>query len=331
MDPLTHALTGVALGHTGLKRWCRYGATVLVLGAVIPDIEIVTSLGGAVTYLHYHRHLTHALVAAPLVALLPWLVVLALARGKLNRGRAYVLALLGVFSHLAFDLTNAYGVRLLLPFSDRWLRLDINSLTDFWILGALMVGAFGPWLAQLVSSEIGDRRGSGRGLALLALVLVVCFDLGRYVLHERAVAVLDSRLYQGVAPTRVAAFPGAANPLRWTGLVETPGFYSIHSVNLREDFDPTAGHIFYQPELGPAETVAWEAARRSEAFRVFLQFAQYPLRRFYRLEEPEAGLRVEAMDLRFGNPGRPRFVAVAIVDFDGRVRRSSFGFLPPEK
>lgn len=331
MDPLTHALTGVALGHTGLKRWCRYGATVLVLGAVIPDIEIVTALGGQVTYLHYHRHLTHALVAAPLVALLPWLLVVAAARGKLNRARAYVLSLAGVLSHLAFDLTNAYGIRLLLPFSDRWLRLDINSLTDFWILGALMVGALGPWLVQLVSSEIGDRRGSGRGLALVALVFVVCFDLGRFVLHERAVAVLEARLYLGVAPARVAAFPGPANPLRWTGLVETPTFYSIHWLDLREDFDPTAGHVFYQPEVGPAETAAWEAARRTEAFRVFLQFSQYPLRRFYRLEEPEAGMRVEAMDLRFGNPGRPRFVAVAIVDSDGRVRSSGFGFQPPEK
>jgi hypothetical protein len=128
----------------------------------------------------------------------------------------------------------------------------------------------------------------------------------------------------------VAAFPSPASPLRWTGLVETPGFYSIHQVNLREDFDPTAGRIFYKPEPDPAETAAWEAARRTETFRVFLQFSQYPLRRFYRLEGPEPGTRVEVMDLRFGTPPRPRFVAVAIVGPDGRVRSSRFGLRPPE-
>ena len=44
------------------------------------------------------------------------------------------------------------------------------------------------------------------------------------------------------------------------------------------------------------------------------------------LIHPEGATRVEAMDLRFGDPARPRFVVTAIVDQRLRVIRSWFAF-----
>jgi len=326
MEPLTHALTGVALGRTGLKHWCPRGALVVTLAAITPDIDILANLWGAATYLHYHRHLTHSLVMLPLTALLPLLAASVGAWRQFRWGRAWALAMIGVASHVAIDWTNSYGVRPFLPFSERWFYLDLFSLYDLWLWAVLLVAAFAPLLGRLVSAEIGARPGSGRGLAICALVFFAGLGLWRWVHHERAVAVLESRLYQGEAPTRVAALPSRASPWLWRGIVETPSFYSIHNVDLRGEFDPAAGRVVYQPEPTPAEAAAWEAARQTRDFDIFRRFARFPLRRFSPLEEPEQGLRVEMSDLRFGEPRSGRFSVAVEVGADGRVLRSGFAF-----
>jgi inner membrane protein len=53
-------------------------------------------------------------------------------------GRAYLCSLLCVLGHLLLDWTNIYGMRMLLPFSSRWLRLDITDVIDPWILTLLL-------------------------------------------------------------------------------------------------------------------------------------------------------------------------------------------------
>jgi len=328
MDPLTHALTGIALGRAGLNRWSPQGTVVVALAAAAPDLDVLASFWGSTTYLHYHRHLTHALPAMPVIALLPTLLVALLSRKGFPWKQAYLLSLVGVASHIVIDWLNSYGVRPFLPFSECWYSLDVFSLSDLWLWAVLLVAALAPLVARLVSSEIGARSGSGRGLAVFALLFFVGLGVWRYLLHERAVAVLDARLYQGVAPERVAAFPSRGSPWRWRGLVETPALYALYDLDLRKEFDPAEGRLFFRPEPGPAEARAWEAARRTRDFDIFLRFARYPFRRFSPLVEPEQGLRVEVMDLRFGDPAAEAFAARAEVGADGRVRRSGFTFRP---
>src|SRR5690348_2155624 len=121
MDPLTHTATGLFLARAGLKRWTPLATPILLLAANAPDIDIVTAAGGSLNYLHFHRHLTHSLIAMPVMALLPVLLVRLIARKPVAWLGATAAALVGVASHLLLDLTNGYGIRLLLPFSARWL------------------------------------------------------------------------------------------------------------------------------------------------------------------------------------------------------------------
>ena len=97
-----------------------------------------------------------------------------------------------------------YGIRLLLPFSERWLRLDLTSVIDVWIWAVLLLGILGPFLGKLVGSEISSGplrvRSYGRGWAWFALVFLLLYNYGRSVMHTRAVAVLESRQYQSAAP-----------------------------------------------------------------------------------------------------------------------------------
>lgn len=329
MDNITHSLTGLLLGRAGLERLTPRAAWILFLAANAPDIDVVSALGGSLNYLHYHRNLTHSLVALPVLPLICVLAVRLISRKPVNWVGAYVIALIGVASHLVLDLTNIYGVRLLLPFSGRWFRWDITNVIDFWIWGVLFISMSAPALARLVNAEIGatgrTQGGARRGFAIFALVCLTLYEGARSVAHARAVATLESRVYAGAAPSRVAALAGPVSLFEWRGIAETPELFSVVTVNLLGDFDPATGRSFYKVEPSPAI----EAARRTPVFEEFLRFSQYPFWQVMPSDQADGGTRVEAMDLRFGDPHTPAFLATAIVDANQRVIRAWFQFGRP--
>ncbi len=330
MDPLTHTATGLFLSRAGLNRWTPRAAPILMLAANAPDIDIVTAGGGWLNYLHYHRHLTHSLIAMPVLAILPVLLVRGVSRKPVQWWGAFLAALLAVASHLLLDLTNVYGIRLLLPFSAEWLRLDWTGLVDPWIWGAFLVALVIPPLSRLVNAEISSGKARdlhyGRGAAVFALFFLILYDGGRAVLHSRAVAALEARMYQGQIPARVLAVPGP-NPLDWRGVVETKDFYQVTDVDLLAEFNPERGTVFYKAAPDPAIG----AARRTRTFQIFLGFTQYPLWRVMPAEQRQNAKRVELVDLRFGTPSEPGFRTSALVDGEGEVLESSFrlGRQPP--
>jgi inner membrane protein len=326
MDNLTHTAIGLFLGRIGLGRWSARGTPIVLIAANIPDIDVVSWAGGPLNYLAYHRHLTHSLLLMPVMALAAVVVVRLAGRQPVRWTGAFFAALIAVASHLALDWTNVYGIRLLLPFSSQWLRADITGVVDLWIWAVLALGIAGPFLARLVGSEISSgsakERYHGRGFAWFALLVVLLYDCGRGVLHARAVASLEARMYDGAIPLRVAAVPGMVNPLKWRGIVETPGSYVIQDLNLAMDPGSARGTIFHQPDPEPAI----DAARRSATFQEFLRFSQYPLWRVTPDAAVENGKLVEVFDLRFGTPLAPGFMARAVLDGRMQVVESSFQF-----
>ena len=326
MDNLTHTAIGLFLSRIGLGRWSPRGTPIVLIAANIPDIDLVSWAGGPLNYLAYHRHLTHSLLLMPVMALAAVVVVRVAGRKPVRWTGAFFAALLAVASHLALDWTNVYGIRLLLPFSSQWLRADITGVVDLWIWAVLALGIVGPFLARLVGSEISSgpakERYHGRGFAWFALLVVLIYDCGRTVLHARAVASLEARMYGGNVPLRVAAVPDAVNPLKWRGIVEIPGSYVIQDLNLAMDPGSARGTFFHQPDPEPAI----DAALRTTTFQEFLRFSQYPLWRGSPYAALENGKLVEALDLRFGTPLAPGFVVRAVLDARMHVVESSFQF-----
>src|SRR5579884_3499420 len=179
MDPLTHALTGVALSRAGLNRWYPAATGLLVVASEAPDVDIAWLSRGPFTYFVHHRAITHAFVAAPVLAAAVSLLFCTVRPSWRKFGWGFVLSLIGVLGHLLLDWTNAYGIRFFLPFSQHWYSLDLTNVVDPWLWAVLLIAALGPLLGRLVSSEMGAAGGKGRGLAIFALLFIVLYNAGR--------------------------------------------------------------------------------------------------------------------------------------------------------
>jgi inner membrane protein len=323
LDNLTHSLVGLFLARAGFRRVTPRGTAIMVLAANAPDFDVVSWLGGSAAYIHWHRNITHSLIAMPVMALLAVALVRLFGRRQVRWLNGWWIALIGVASHLILDLTNVYGVRLLLPFSGRWFHWDATPVVDLAIWAILLLGVAAPALGRLVGSEIGEQRqGSGNaGWAVTALLLLFAYDYGRSVLHGRAVAVMDSHIYNGLAPRRVGAFPDE-NPLVWNGVAELSNAYFEAPVDLRENFHLNDGVTYFK---GP-RTEAVNAAMATVPFQRLLEFVQYPLWVVEPAVDEEHATRVTLLDLRFGTPRQPGFAATAIVNTRNQVLESEFGF-----
>ena len=323
MDNLTHSLVGLFLARAGLKHVTPRGTAILVLAANAPDFDAVSWFFGGATYIHYHRNITHALIAMPAMALLSVALVRLIGWKPVRWLPAFWIALVSVASHLVLDLTNVYGVRLLLPFSGRWFHWDLTPVIDLAIWAILLLGVAAPALGRLVGSEIGENRkdAGNAGWAVTALFLLTAYDYGRSVAHDRAVADMDSHIYNGLAPRRVGAFP-AANPLQWTGIAELSNAFVEVPIDLRGSFHPALdAETYYKAP----RTAAVEAALRTFSFQRLLEFVQWPLWVVEPTAEVEHGTRVVLMDLRFGTPRQAAFAATAIVNDRNEAVESSFG------
>jgi inner membrane protein len=291
-----------------------------VLAANAPDFDAVCWFGGAAAYIHWHRYITHSLIAIPFMALLSVAIVRWVGRREIRWLPAFLIAMVAVASHLILDLTNVYGVRLLLPFSGRWFHWDLTPIIDLVIWAVLLLGVVAPWFGGLVGSEIGERKQtSGGGWAVVSLLLFSAYDYGRSVLHGRAVVLMDSRIYSGLTARRTGAFP-EANPLLWDGIAELSNAYVRVPIDLRGSFRPESGETFYKAERTPAI----QAALHSEPFQRFLEFVQYPIWVSEPAPELERATRVSLVDLRFGTPAAPGFEAVATVSDRNQVVDSTF-------
>ena len=232
---------------------------------------------------------------------------------------SFIACLVGVLSHLLLDWTNTYGIRLLLPFSGKWMHLDITDVVDPWILLMLLLAVAAPALAGLVGSEIGAKKSTGAktGWAWVALIFLLSYETGRVVAHQRAVSMMSARIWNGHPAGTISAIPSRWTPFSWRGVVQGDGYAVDVPVDLNTELEPNEARVDY---ASPPN----EAALKTRPFEVFSRFNQLP---FWKVEKLEDGsTEVQLLDLRFGTPEEPGFNASAIVDGSGVVKESKFGF-----
>lgn len=142
MEPLAHTLVGAALARTRLGRLTPLSGVTLVVAANLPDVDVITYAWGSDFALAHRRGWTHGLLAMAVLPLLLTAVVALADRWRRRRrperppvrpGPLLALAYLGVLTHPFLDWLNTYGVRLLMPFEDRWFFGDTLFIVDPWL------------------------------------------------------------------------------------------------------------------------------------------------------------------------------------------------------
>jgi membrane-bound metal-dependent hydrolase YbcI (DUF457 family) len=319
VDPVTHTLTALALGRSGLNRFVPLATPMLVASSLAADLDWLSSLGGPRAFLLGNRTVTHSLLGTAVIALavaaIFWRLRRKHATSPIRFGPALAICAIGAGVHLLMDLTNSYGVMLLWPFRRRWFAWDLVDTLDVAILVWLLLGLLLPLLFRLITEEIGakaKRRGPERG-AIIALVMVFLWIGARWAMHDRAIQMMGARMYHGDLPVAVGAFPEAVSPFEWKGVVETEGAIDVLDVPIGPQgvFDPTVGRMYFKPEASPVI----DEARKSLLVKEFLEFARFPKATVQKTEE---GLRFELRDVRFDTwmPGKP--VPKVIVDLNSQ-------------
>src|SRR5215203_6494083 len=210
MDNLCHSLVGMALSRAGLNRRTALATSTLVIANNLPDIDVAVFATNTLA-MSFRRGWTHGVLAQLTLPIALTGVMLLYDRysrkktspaDRAHPGQLLLLSYLGVLMHVFMDFTNSYGVRLLMPFSERWFYGDALYIVDPWLY--LMLG-LAWWL--------GRQHARAARLCVALAAIYVLAMVGSNVLARREVASGLTRAGRP-ADTRFMVTPVVVNPLR---------------------------------------------------------------------------------------------------------------------
>jgi inner membrane protein len=305
IDPITHGLIGAALatlsGHPmQLNDPVFLGCT---LGAMLPDLDIVTHLKGRINYLLKHRGASHSFVALSGMALglgslvytffpsTPWTNVV-------------FWTLIGTLSHGLADLLNSFGAQLLWPFYKKKFTFNMIMLTDpvvfAMFLISLIVSLFSPNLAKEST--------------ITAFMISSSYLVYREFDRRRTRKKLMER-YNLKLKENIKVLPAMYRPFNWAFLI-----FEDERVRFGTIEGGEAKVLRTLPRWNvddPCITNALEG----ELAEIFTQFTPY----FHVLrKEDGADLKVEFMDLRYWDKEDFLYTGEVKMLPDGKIAEEKF-------
>jgi len=290
MDPLTHALSGAVIKNLGFSRKGSLG--VLIFSTVAPDADFITRLWGADVFLRHHRGVTHGVLALILV---PLLVGYAL-RKKGGFAYFWLLSTVGYGLHIALDLTNSYGVRLLAPLDESTFTYDLNFIVDPYVF---LIVALAVFLGRF-------RPDRARAVAAVAVASLVLYTGVKRHFHASAEEFLRADMDEYVIE-KVVPMPNSF--LRWW-------FIARDDREIRTGFADLFTRKAYTHRVYPkaGRNPLVEGSKKSGVVKNFLYFAQYP---YAEVSADARGSVVRWRDLTYAYAPGDHFTAIVRVDARG--------------
>ena len=310
IDPVCHTLVGAGLARSGLARRTAWGTITLLIGANLPDVDVLAYWWGPGADLAFRRGWTHGVLA---LALWPFLLTGAMllldrAIRRLRRaslpsgvlpGQVILLSCVSIWSHPALDTLNTYGVRWLMPFSGRWFYGDTLFIVDPWV-----------WLALGLGVALSRLRASTRP-ARVALWLAFGYAAAMAVgaVAARRIARAEMTAVSGEPVRRLLVSPAPVNPFRRRVVAELEKVYRTGEFDWLTDPHLDRASIRVYPK-GPTDYAAVRSAANSTLGRRFLGWARFPA---FRVEKRGDGrATVHIVDLRYADRPGVGFGAVSI-------------------
>jgi inner membrane protein len=212
-----------------------------------------------------------------------------------------LLSYLGVFAHVFLDFLNSYGIRLLMPFSERWFYGDALFIVD--PLLYVMLGAGWWWSGRRARrGHANPTRPARIGLSLAALYIVGM--LGSNALARAEVRVGLARAGRAT-DTRFMVTPVFGNPFRREVVIDVGDRYEKGHLW----FDPfphfrPAGFGMPKGMAGPDMQPYLQLPRA----RAFLRWSRFPFVQAGAGSPPEVWIN----DYRYANAGPYGWSAVKL-------------------
>ena len=314
MDNLCHTLVGAALAQSGLKRRTPLATATLLIAANLPDIDVISLAWGGTAGLGFRRGWTHGVLA---LSLWPFLLAAAMvlfdrhgARRGARFGPLVLLSAIGVVSHPLLDLLNTYGVRLMMPFSQRWYYGDTLFIVDVWVWLVLALGVVVSMRTE--RRKIGDWRAPARA----ALGIAVIYTAGMFTLGRLARSQVRFEVgATGIPALRVLASPVPVSPIVRDVVVDEGDGYVVGRIRVGGHFEG-GGHW---PKRNPDDEEpdpALSMAASTPAAETFLGWARYPS---YVVDRRGGNTIVHFIDLRYARSPEDVFGTLAVPVSSGQL------------
>jgi inner membrane protein len=219
VDNLCHSLLGAALGKAGLARRTPLGLSTLILANNLPDVDVAVFATDTLA-MSFRRGWTHGVLAQVTLPIALTAIMLAYDRFVRRRrpgaadaaraGQLLLLSYIGVLAHVFLDFLNSYGIRLLMPFSERWFYGDALFIVDPWMYLALGAGWWWSWRRERRARPDAPRP------ARLALVVASAYVAAMLASNLLARAEVRGGLVRAGRPadTRFMVTPVFGTPFR---------------------------------------------------------------------------------------------------------------------
>lgn len=209
MDLVTHSLLGATVAVALAEpRYCRRAALAGALIALVPDVDIfMGDASDPLQLLEWHRHFTHSLLLAPVVAALAALISHWL-RWSLTPVRVFSIVLAVYASACLLDWCTSYGTHLLWPLIKEPLALSIIAVVDPLFTLVLATGL----IVALRRAAISPAR--------MTLCIALAYLLLGGVQHLRALQQANQlALERYLSLTAVEVKPTMGNLLLWRSIM----------------------------------------------------------------------------------------------------------------
>ena len=288
----------MALSRAGLNKRTALATSTLVIANNLPDIDVGVFATNTLA-MSFRRGWTHGVLAQATlpIALTAAMLVYDRYRKKesphdiVRPAQILLLAYIGVLLHVFMDFANSYGVRLLMPFSDRWFYGDALYIVDPWLYLSLGLG----WVLAK-----RNPRPARIGVTIAALYVIAM--MASNVIARREVA--DGLARAGRPDiTRFMVTPVVVNPFRREVVIDIGDRYE-------------KGNLWFEPAphfrpggFGIDKNLDRPAAQpllQLPRARAYLRWSRFP----FIQPDPSGGVWIN--DYRYANAGPYGWSAVKL-------------------